>query len=62
MCLTPSRVHRWCVQHQSHPWEVFLTHNRRYHLFGSPMRIAEELESRCKVDNVHVSNLVPIHP
>ncbi|KAJ1493659.1 nucleotide cyclase [Baffinella frigidus] len=27
----------------------------RYHLFGEPMRIAEELEQRCAVDGVHVS-------
>jgi len=25
--------------------------DRRYHLFGSPMRIAEEMDSRCK-DNI----------
>ncbi|KAJ1493678.1 nucleotide cyclase [Baffinella frigidus] len=27
----------------------------RYHLFGEPMRIAEQLEQRCAVDGVHVS-------
>jgi len=27
----------------------------RYHLFGSPVREAEGLESRCEVDGVHVS-------
>ncbi|KAJ1485438.1 nucleotide cyclase [Baffinella frigidus] len=27
----------------------------RYHLFGEPMRTAEQLEQRCAVDGVHVS-------